>query len=284
MPREQQLAEIATEQWGLVTTAQARKIGLTPQTMAKMARAGSLVRLVHGVYRLSGSPIDMHEGLRAAWLALDPSRTATERILDESVDIVSHRSAALLLGLGDLDADRMEFTVPLRRQTRRSDVRLHRAAVGTDDWALAAGLPAATPLRVIADLAATRIDRGHLATVVRDAILKHALAMDITAAELARHARGYGAATGDGQGLLTLLLREAGIPRSTVDIVTRGAPVVAAAQLLRHAAGATAIDPTTVQRVLALLDQDALHSHRIELDPRAPRAAVASVEEGSNVE
>jgi hypothetical protein len=89
---------------------------------------------------------------------------------------------------------------------------------------LAAWLPAATPRRIIDDLAVARIDRGHLATVVRDAILNHHLAMNTVATTLARHARGDGAATGDGQGLLTLLLKEAGVPRSAIGAVARGAP------------------------------------------------------------
>ena len=224
MSKAGQLSEIATEQWGLVTTAQAGRVGVTAQSIAKMAKAGSLVRLAQGVYRLAGSPVDMHEDLRVAWLGLDPGRTAVERLVGVDVDIVSHRSAALLLGLGDLDADLMEFTVSRRRQTRRPDVRVYRSSVGPDDWALTASLPAASPRRVIADLAAARIDRGHLATVVRDAVLDHHLAMDAVAATLAPHARAYGAATGNGQGLLTLLLREAGIPRGAIDAVVRGAP------------------------------------------------------------
>ena len=224
MATEQRLAEIGTDQWGLVTTAQARRVGVTPQVMAKMTNVGNLFRLAHGVYRLAGSPIDMHEDFRVAWLALDPGLTATERLTSENIDIVSHRSAAHLLGLGDLDVDIMEFTVPRRKQTRRTDVRLYRSPIDADDWTLIAGLPTAKPRRIIADLAAVRIDRGHLATVVRDAVLKHDLAVDIVATTLAPHARGYGAMTGDGQGVVTLLLREAGIPRNAIDIVTRGAP------------------------------------------------------------
>jgi hypothetical protein len=48
---------------------------------------------------------------------------AWERAPDQGV--VSHRSAAALYGLGHLPADRHEFTLPTRRQTRRADVRLH---------------------------------------------------------------------------------------------------------------------------------------------------------------
>ncbi|WP_239152127.1 hypothetical protein [Virgisporangium aurantiacum] len=188
----------------------------------------------------------MHEDLRVTWLTLEPGMTAEERLTNEGVDIVSHRSAARLLDLGDVDADVMEFTVPRRKQTRRTDVRLHRSSISTDDWALVAGLPTAKPHRVIADLAAIRIDRGHLATVVRDAVLKHDLAVSTAAAILAPHAWGYGAMTGDGQGLVTLLLREAGIPRNTVDIVARDAAMTI--DLVEAVRRALAADPTEAVR------------------------------------
>lgn len=232
--KERELAEISADQWGLVTAAQARMAGITAQNMSQMAKAGDLVRLAHGIYRLAGNPIDRHEDLRAAWLALDPSRTAADRITEQDVDMVSHRSAALVLELGDLAADVMEFTVPQRRQTRRTDVRLHRGAT-QGDWALTDGLPVATPLRIIADLAAAGIDRGHLATVVRDAILKYDIPTDAVAGVLARYARRYGGTTGNGSGLLTVLLREAGVPRSTAEVAARGIPQTTMAETVRAA-------------------------------------------------
>jgi hypothetical protein len=247
-----ELAEMATDQWGLVTAAQARRVGITAQNMSQMAKAGDLVRLTHGIYRLAGNPIDRHEDLRAAWLALDPSRTAADRIIEQDVDMASHRSAALVLELGDLAADVMEFTVPRRRQTRRTDVRLHRGATH-GDWVLADGLPVATPLRIIADLAAAGIDRGHLATVVRDAMIKYDLPVDAVAGVLARYARRYGGATGNGSGLLTVLLREAGVPRSTVDVAARGIPRTTMAEILR-ATGRQAIDPNVLSAIMPKLD------------------------------
>lgn len=260
-----ELAEIAADQWGLVTAAQARRVGITAQNMSQMAKAGDLVRLAHGIYRLAGNPIDRHEDLRAAWLALDPSRTAADRITEQDVDIVSHRSAALVLEIGDLAADVMEFTAPQRRQTRRTDVRLHRGATH-GDWALADGLPVATPLRIIADLAAAGIDRGHLATVVRDAMIKYDLPADAVAGVLARHARRYGGATGNGSGLLTVLLREAGVPRSTVDIAARGIPQTTMTDFLR-ATGHQTIDPNVLSTVMPKLDPNLLAAIMPRLDP-----------------
>ena len=244
-------------------------VGVTAQNVAQMAKAGDLVRLAHGIYRLAGNPTDRHEDLRAAWLALDPSRRAVERITDQDVDMVSHRSAVLVLEIGDLDADVMEFTVPQRRQTRRTDVRLHRGATH-GDWALVAGLPVATPQRTIADLVAEGIDRGHLATLVRDAMIRYELAAEDVAVVLARYARRYGGATGDGQGLLTLLLREAGVPRSALDVAARGIPQATAEAILR-AAAPSGIDPRILGAIMPKLDPELLRAIQGEVVRAAMR-------------
>lgn len=247
MVKERELAGLAADQWGLVTTGQARAVGVTPQVMAKMARSGVLVRLVHGVYRLAGVPVDQREDLRAAWLGLDPTRVAGERIADAEVDVVSHRSAARVRGLGDLAADVMEFTVARRRQTRRADVRFHRVAMTARDWNLVDGLPVTTALRTVDDLAGERIDRGHLAGVVRDALWLDQGIEDDLASVLAPHARDYGSRAADGRGLLNVLLQEAGgrtMQGSSMAQVFRGAdPELARAILPR-------LDPAVV-RVIA---------------------------------
>lgn len=69
-----------------------------------------------------------------AWPALDPGRRATDRTRDLSPALVSHRSAASLHRLGDLDADVHEFTTADRKQSRRPDVRLHRGYLAAGEW------------------------------------------------------------------------------------------------------------------------------------------------------
>lgn len=213
------IADIASEQWGLVTTAQARTAGASPQVMARLARAGQLERLAHGVYRLGGAPRSQHEDLRAAWLALDAGRSPADRIAGNGLEVVSHRSAAVVLALGDVEADVHEFTVPGRRQTRRDDVVFHRGAVSQTDWTLVEGLPVTTPVRTIADLAGAHVDRGHLATVARDAMTRHDVPADTIAVTLAPHARAYGLTAGAGTALMELLLDEAGVPLSALEAV-----------------------------------------------------------------
>src|ERR1700694_2356187 len=137
----QRLHDIAEGQWGLVTLRQANDAGVGWRSVARLAEAGLIERVAHGGYRIRGGAEPDHLGLRAAWVQLDPGRAAWERLDDPDVAIVSHASAAALYGVGDLRADVHEFTLPGRRQTRRSDVRLHQGRVPTDRWILLRGLP-----------------------------------------------------------------------------------------------------------------------------------------------
>lgn len=218
MPVLHDVADLATEQWGLVTTAQAGVVGVAGPTMARLARDGVLQRLEHGVYKINGSGYDPRDELRAAWLMLAPNRTASERIEARPVHaVVSHRSAARLLELGDLDADLFEFTVKGRKQTRRKDIRIHVRStdVPRDAWSLIGGLPVTTATKTIEDLAATHTDGGHLAGVVRDAIATAVVELDRLIVVLGPYAHRYGAPRDDGRTLIRHFLEEAGLPTTT---------------------------------------------------------------------
>ena len=207
------LADLAAEQWGLVTTAQARFLGVSPQAMARLANQGTLERMTHGVHRLTGAPPSPLDDLRAAWLAFDPARRAGERLRDESVSVVvSHRSAAMIHELGDVEADQYEFTSEKRRQTRRPDIRIHRARIGAGEWTVVDGLPVTSVVRTVDDLAAARVDGGHLASVVRDALTRRQVDDQQLITALRHHAHHYNARMGDGEALLSKFLQESGIP------------------------------------------------------------------------
>jgi predicted transcriptional regulator of viral defense system len=208
------LADLATEQWGLVTTAQARSLDVSPQAVARLANQGALERMMHGVYRVTGAPPSPLDDLRAAWLALDPARRARERLRDEAPTVVSHRSAAAIHELGDLEADEYEFTSGERKQTRRTDIRIHRGKVGAEEWTVVDGLPVTSVVRTVADLAAAHVDGGHLAGVVRDALTRQQVHDRQLIDVLRHHSHHYNARMGDGEALLSRLLQESGISES----------------------------------------------------------------------
>ena len=126
------LAELAASQWGMMTTAQAASIGVERLDLSRLSRAGHIERLVHGIYRDAGAPSDEFEGLRAAWLAADPSRIAEERLQDlPGGAVVMGESAALLHGVGDLPADRHELSTAVRRPPSAVRASVRRSATGS---------------------------------------------------------------------------------------------------------------------------------------------------------
>lgn len=213
--------DLAEEQGGLFTAAQARIAGARRPQLADLLHAGAIERVQHGIYRLSGVPGDRWESARAAWLALCPEASASERLSDPagSGGVLSHRTAARMFDLGDIDADRIDLTTPTPRTTRNPEVSLHTAALSRGQWILQAGLPVTRPEVIVADLAAAGTDVEHLATITRDAALKHNVGTSALAAALAPHARAHGHA--DGNDFLAHLLNLAGAPGPAVDVGVR---------------------------------------------------------------
>src|SRR6266508_3709472 len=198
------LAQVAQDQWGLVTRRQAERAGISPATLQRLASESVLERVAQGVYHLTAAPTPDHLELRAAWLQLAPDVLAWERTPREGV--VSHRSAAAVYELGHLPADRHEFTLPVRRQSRREDVRLHQRDVTDSEWLSLRGLPVTRPARIAADLLADREDPEAVGHVIADAIRGVYDYPGTFADALAPHAAKFGLRRHDGIALLGWLL------------------------------------------------------------------------------
>ena len=202
----QRLRDLAEDQWGLVTLEQARAAGVARSSVSRLTANGLLERVAQGVYRLRGSAEPDLLALRAAWLQLDPGRPAWARLEDEDTALVSHASAAVVYGVGDLRADVHEFTLPHRRQSRRPDVRLHRDQVPAGQRIVLHGLPVTRAARMIGDLVGDHIDPGGVAQIVRDvldAVYDYPAAV---AEQLAPYAARFGFRRGDGLALLNEFL------------------------------------------------------------------------------
>lgn len=208
------LAKIATDQWGLVTRRQSERAGISRATFDRVAAEGSVLeRVAYGVYHLAGAPIQDHLGLRAAWLQLAPDIPAWQRTPDKGV--VSHRSSAALYGIGHLPADRHEFTLPTRKQSRRPDVRLHHRRLHTGEWIELRGLPVTRPSRIASDLLFDQEDPEAVAHLVADAIRAVYDYPGTFAGTLAPHAAKFGLRKGDGIALLRWLLDLVGDPETS---------------------------------------------------------------------
>jgi hypothetical protein len=208
------LGELAADQWGLLTRRQAERAGISRATFDRIAADGSVLeRFAFGVYHLSGAPISEHLELRAAWLQLAPDIPAWERTPDQGV--VSHRSAAVLYGIGHLPADKHEFTLPTRKQSRRPDVRLHHRRLKTGEWIDLRGLLVTRPSRIASDLLLDQEDPEAVAHVVADALGAVFDYSGTFADALAPHAIKFGLRRGDGIALLHWLLDLVGDPETS---------------------------------------------------------------------
>lgn len=207
------LAEIAADQWGLITRRQAQGAGISPATMARVsAPGGFLERVAQGVYRLTAAPRPDNLALRAAWLQLAPEIPAWKRTAAEGV--VSHRSAAAAYRIGDLSADHHEFTLPKRRQTRRPDVRLHTRELTDSDWIELRGLPVTLPARIASDLLYDNEDPEAVARIIVEAIDHGYDDPGSFTDTLAPHAARFGLRKNDGLALLRWFLDLIGDPET----------------------------------------------------------------------
>lgn len=165
-----QLRDIAAEQAGFVTSAQAARFDVTAEALDRAARSGLLRRVRHGVYMLETWPLHPEEPLASAWLAVDARPLPWERAAADPSAIVSHASAASLRGLGTIIPTLPDLTQTSQR-SRREEIRFHVApfAPADWDWLDVAGLrlPVTTPARTIIDLLLGHEDGEYLARAAR---------------------------------------------------------------------------------------------------------------------
>jgi hypothetical protein len=141
------------------TTEDAHAAGVTPSALKHAVRRGVLVRSRRGVYTRSQAP------------ELDAA--AAVRVIRDAV--VSHRSAALLLGLPVLAGPpgRPEITVPPKAAGNHPGVALHRAQLRRDDIVLVGDVPVTSAARTCVDVARHRPLEASVALV--DAALHQGL-------------------------------------------------------------------------------------------------------------
>jgi hypothetical protein len=203
-------SRLAAGQWGLLTAAQAGREGITRLQLARLADAGVLERLDRGVYATTATAGDEHLGLHAAWLTLDPTRTAEERLTNlAAAGVVSHASAAGLHRLGDLLDDAHEFTLPQRKQTRREGIITHRGDLPEQDVTIVEGLPVTTAERTIADLLRAGNDPEHVAQIIGQGVRRGVVDLTDLAAHVDAVARRHGQP--DGKTLVEYLLDIVGL-------------------------------------------------------------------------
>ena len=232
------LAELTSFQWGMATSAQASMHGITRLDLSRLAEAGHLTRLAHGVYMDAGAPGDEFDDLRAAWLSTEPKRLAEERIRDLAGGVViAGESATRLHKIGDFLASCHDFVSPTRRQSQRREIRYRQRALDSRDVALVEGMPTMTIERTLADLVEDLNDLSLVADGLRDASHKRVLDLDRLRNLLAPLAERNGFRKGDGAALLNRLIEIAGIDvDSLARLLARSPSYGTLAQIARQVA------------------------------------------------
>lgn len=168
-----ELEFLASSQWGMFTSAQARALGVRGTQVSRMADAGTVEAMRRGVYRYAMGEETSHSYTKAAWLAAYPIPTAAERLKARPFDaVVAGRTAAALHGIGDLHEDPYMFIVRTRRQTTVADLEFHTWPLEERDVTFVEGLPVTTMERTISDLVRDRQDPDHVRQAVADALAK----------------------------------------------------------------------------------------------------------------
>lgn len=177
-PDWDRLFEIAAAQDGLFTTRQAAEAGYSSQLLAHHLRAGRMLRVRRGVYRLVHFPAGDHEDLAAIWL------------WSERQGVFSHQTALALHDLSDVLPAQVHVTLPATWHQRRlrepEGVVLHYGDVVESERHWFGPVPATAPLRTLEDCAAGHLPPELLRGAALDALDRGLVArIDLAAVEAA---------------------------------------------------------------------------------------------------
>lgn len=135
------LDEVANRQFGVVSRAQLREAGMSRSAIQHAVRTGRLHRVFRGVYALGRAPIHEKGRMYAATLACGEGA------------VVSHRTAAALMGLLDRAPASVDVSAPGQRGRTIDGIHFHPASflwigeTGTFD-----GIPCTSPARTLVDI------------------------------------------------------------------------------------------------------------------------------------
>lgn len=193
------MRQLADRQFGLFTAAQARQNGLSNVELTQQLAAGELYEAERGVgvYAFTDNDTAFRfEQWAARWLALHPAADIDARRAAPDC-IISHESAAVIRDLGSVVADGLYLTgpCPINKAPRVHTYVRDIGARGVE-WDIVEGLPVAMPGRIVADLAAVRLDGSHQGTVIADIIHEGLLTIEEVGRRLDPYANSWGAPDG----------------------------------------------------------------------------------------
>jgi hypothetical protein len=163
-PIWRQIAQIAVEQHGNVTTAELRALGLGKDAIRYAARTGRLYRVHRGVYAVGRPPVTPFERAAAAVLACGPRA------------LLSHGSAMALWGFWKRWDEPFEVVLAIDR--RPPGIRVHRCSTLLGrDADRQHGIRVTSPARTALDMA-PRLKARALTRLINDGRRAHLLTLE----------------------------------------------------------------------------------------------------------
>lgn len=169
-PTYQTVYDLAEDQMGYVTAAQAAAAGVRQQTLVMMARRGNLQRISRGVYRLvhfPGHPLAQY--MQATLWPYDPQGRAEGRVRG----VLSHETALALHELSDAAPPKVHITVPAAFRVQRTVpayLVVHRADLRAHETTALEGMPIVTPERAVRDGIAAHLGPALLGQAIEDGL------------------------------------------------------------------------------------------------------------------
>jgi predicted transcriptional regulator of viral defense system len=152
--------EIALDQFGYFTAAQALEAGATRQSLEMMAKRDKVERVSHGVYRVNAIPVTRFDPYMEA--TLWPGRQR---------GILSHETVLELNGISDVNPEKIHVTVPKQFRTHRavpSIYVLHHADLDAREVSSFEGISTTTVMRAIEDCHRTHLGQALLEQAIAD--------------------------------------------------------------------------------------------------------------------
>jgi len=169
--------ELAADQHGYLTTAQALELGISRDTLRKMAKRGALERVSWGVYRVPTFPLSpLGQYMEACLWPAGP------------VGVISHQSALAIRDISDVNPAKVHITLPRNFRVRREvpkHLAIHNAELSEDEIDLVDGIPTTTVRRTVIDCHRANLGptllRQAINEAVREGHLESAEAEDLRA-------------------------------------------------------------------------------------------------------
>ena len=165
------IAEIASDQWGLITNQQAERFGISRLKLSRLAKDEVLTRIRSGVYLDRGAQLGDETYIRAQWLSFKPEALAHERIKHPEKDVVvAGQTASWLYGAGEFLPSPHLFYSSERYQKQTQGIKVLRRRLAPNQIRIVDGLPLTSPEDTIHDLLKQGVDLESVKSAVSDMV------------------------------------------------------------------------------------------------------------------